>query len=91
MQAIQTHFLGPTDQRDSRIVAKCQSARIVVPWDDSRDVPNNHANAAQILAVQLGWTKSTHGAMYGGALPNETGYAFVFTKNPLYCFAPDVL
>lgn len=94
MQAIQTRFLGPTNHRDARVVAQCQAGRIVVAWDSSTGVEENHALAARALAIKLGWTRKYYGAMYGGGLPNETGYAFVFvndnpSRNLIYCFAPD--
>lgn len=89
MQAIQTKFLPVTDTKDNRVKAWCNAGSITVDWDDERNVENNHALAAQALAVKLGWTKKTHGGMYGGALPGDNGYCFVFDKTDLYCFAPD--
>lgn len=67
---------------------------IMVPWQERVKVEYNHANAARALATKLGWTKRYYGAMRGGALPDGTGYAFVFDFNDtsdaaLYCFAPD--
>jgi hypothetical protein len=97
MQAIETRWLGPTDTKDSRIVARCEAGRIVVPWDDSADVFHNHAEAARKLAAKLGWTRKYYGSLYGASLPGERGYAFVMVHddparnvNTYSGFAPDV-
>lgn len=73
MQAITTKFLGATDFRGSRIVARCQARRVTVPWDHALGVEENHQLAAQTLAEKLGWA----GQWYGGALPDGTGQCFV--------------
>lgn len=94
MQAIHTVFVPLTDKHPyNRIKARCNAGTIMVDWDDEASIENNHANAARALAIKLGWTKKTHGAMRGGALPGDNGYCFVFDDNGgpggLYCFAPD--
>lgn len=80
MQAITTKFLGPTNSRGSRIVAKCQAKRIFVNWDYSLDLDANHELAATELSKRLGWDKAPYGKMVGGALPDGIGFAFVFCK-----------
>jgi hypothetical protein len=70
-QAIETKFLGPTNFRGPRIVAKAEAGRIVVPWDHALNPAENHARAARALAVKLGW----RGTYRGGSLPNS--YVFV--------------
>lgn len=94
MQAILTRFIAPTNRFGPRIKAYAQAGSIMVPWQERVKVEYNHANAARALALKLGWTKRYYGAMRGGALPDGTGYAFVFDFNDtsdaaLYCFAPD--
>lgn len=78
MQAIHTKFLGPTNNRGSRIAAKCDAKRIVVSWDYALGVAENHAAAAKLLAHTLEW----NGAWVGGSLPKplDNGYAFVWTS-----------
>jgi hypothetical protein len=77
MQAIETKFLGPTNHRGSRIVAKCQAKRITVAWDHSLDVKENHRRAAEALVKALGWDdRRYYGEWYLGALPGS-GYAYV--------------
>ena len=72
-QAITTKFLGPTNFRGARIVAKAQAGRRTVAWDDALDAQANHARAAEMLAKHYGWT----GPWAGGASHDDTGYHFV--------------
>ena len=81
MQGIQTHFLGPTNTRDARIVARCEAGRITIPWDDSAEIFHNHAEAARQLCIKLGWTRKYYGALYGASLPGDHGYAFVIVND----------
>lgn len=49
MQAIITKYLGPTNNRGSRIVAKCERGRIIVSWDYKLNVNENHKAARDAL------------------------------------------
>ena len=75
MQAIQTRYLGPTNHRGSRIVAQCQSARIVLEWDDSMSVDQNHQSAARALILKMHWHRNhapqgeSRPHWYSGSLP----------------------
>lgn len=69
-QAIETRFLGPTNFRGSRIVAKCEAKRMIVSWDDGLDVQANHEAACKALCVALGWD----GEWVGASTPK--GYIF---------------
>lgn len=71
-QAIVTKFIGPTQTRGARVVAKADAGTLTAPWDYSGSVERNHAKAAQSLAEKLGWS----GYWTGGSLPGA-GYAFV--------------
>lgn len=75
MQAVTTKFLPVTNAKGARIVVRSQAKRIVVHWDDGCDVYDNHERAARSLLRQLGWL--AFGEWVGGALPDDTGYAFV--------------
>lgn len=71
-QAISTKYLGPTNNRGARVVAKSASGhRHVMSWDHALNVPDNHAAAAQELAEKLAWV----GKWHGGATAD--GYVFV--------------
>ena len=55
---IKTRFLGPTNYRNSRVVAThkwCDgdTKRVVVSWDHSLDAQDNHLVAAQALAAVM--------------------------------------
>lgn len=76
MKAIQTHYLGPTNTRGSRIVATAERQpakpwRVVIPYDHRADDP--HKVAALALCKRLGW----HGTLIQGGLPNGDS-VFVF-------------
>ena len=84
MQAITTKYLGPTDARGSRIVARCQAKRLTVPWDHALDVEANHRAAGRALVRLMGW----HAPIYSvewhmGALPDGSGYVLVATLDAL--------
>ncbi len=75
MQAIVTKFLGPTDTKGDRIIARSDAGRVIVSYGYDGNVEAQHRKAAEALCVKLGW--STVGLCSGG-LPNGKGYAFVF-------------
>lgn len=76
-QAITTKFLGPTDCRGARIVAKAAAGRRTYEWNYALGIEENHALAAQRLAEKLRW----HGTWYGGGLPADDGYVFVLAES----------
>lgn len=78
-QAIVTRYAGPTDHRGSRVVVKSQAGRKVYPWAHEHDVEENHRIAARQYAKQMKWW-GPRVRMYGGALPDGTGYAFVLVE-----------
>lgn len=77
MKAIQTHYIGPTNTKGSRIVATAEGGkkphRLVIPYMHE-DGDGGHARAARLLCVKLGWT----GIFVSGGLPNGD-VAHVFT------------
>jgi hypothetical protein len=58
MTTIETHFLGPTDRRGSRYMARALGTnhRIIIGADDRLDYRENHRLAALALAERQGWT-----------------------------------
>ena len=79
MKAIITKFHGPTNHLGSRVSANCYRSRIIIGWDYALNTSENHAAAARSLRDKMGWS----GDMIGGAMPNSTGYAFVFTRSSI--------
>lgn len=72
MQAITTKYVGPTNFRGSRVIAKTASGlRITRDWDDALNIDENHLKAAQALAEQMGWT----GHWFGGSM--DVGNCYV--------------
>lgn len=79
MQAIQTKFRGPTNYRDSRIIARCDAKRRIYSWDHALGIEENHAAAARMLAQELGWLDRGNGRTFrleSGSLPGS-GYCHV--------------
>lgn len=72
-QAIATKYVGPSNTLGARVIASAEAGRVILSWDHSKNVDENHAAAAQELARRYKWS----GDMVGGALPGA-GYAFVF-------------
>ncbi len=80
MVTIETHYLGPTDYRGSRIVARTANGqRLVRPYDHALDIDDNHAAAAVDLAdrmtVDHAWPPIR---LHGGATID--GYTFTMER-----------
>ncbi len=56
MQAIVTKYLGPTNNRPSRIKVFCDAKSMTVSWDHGRGPDANHRRAVAMLALDLGWS-----------------------------------
>ena len=83
MQAIITKYLSPTNHYSARVVCKAQAGRKVYAWDYSLGIEDNHEKVANRFARSYGWIESdgTHDRrLVGGALPDDTGFAFVIVK-----------
>lgn len=57
--AITTKYLGPTDTKGGRIVARHGPSKISVPWDHSINAEGNHIAAAHLLKRRLGYEDDT--------------------------------
>jgi hypothetical protein len=78
-QAITTRFVGPTDTKQSRIIATTASGkRLVMKCDDAANLDEAHGMAAWRLAESLGWT-DLQGVWFGGS--TKDGYCFVCTPH----------
>lgn len=57
MQSIITKYFGPGNVRGSRVQAKATGGiSRFYSWDDSLSSDQNHKNAAENLAKELGWS-----------------------------------
>ena len=65
MQAIQTKYLGPTNNRGGRLKATCDAGALTVEWNHALNPTDNHRAVARRLILQLGW----HGTWVQGSLP----------------------
>jgi hypothetical protein len=72
-QAIVTKYYGPTNFRGSRIKATAAAASIIMPYRHELNIEDNHAAAAELLAVKMKW----EGYWFQGGMPNSSGYCFV--------------
>jgi len=96
MQTIITKYLGPTNNRGSRIKAM-QSSKgfngeraysITRSYDYSLEVDENHTKVAKEFADKMGWT----GDWISGSIDNHGGYVFVnsYWKHETNSFACSV-
>jgi hypothetical protein len=74
-QAITTKYSGPSSTQPGRIIAKCNSKRMVVYYDHGFDTERNHHRAAMKLATEMGWK----GSWCVGVLPD--GVTNVYVSN----------
>lgn len=76
MIAIQTKYLGPTNNLGGRIKAWTETGhRITIGYPhEAHAGADAHSRAALALASRLGWT----GELVAGAI--DTGYVFTFTN-----------
>lgn len=83
MQAIETRYIGPTNTKPSRIVARCEAGRIVTSKHHNRatNIDDDHRYAAMELIEKLGW----YGTWVQGAVPSiKNGYVFVCRQRHEY-------
>lgn len=67
MKAIQTRYLGPTDNKGARIKVEAEGCgSIQRPYDDALSLEENHQAAMMAFALNLGWNYD----WVGGSLPN---------------------
>ncbi len=80
-QSIESHYVGPTDHRGARIIARASGSdysrqlRKVVPYDYALNATDNHVAAMKALAIQLGWLDKTGMGIVGST---RKGYCMVF-------------
>ena len=71
-QAIETRYVGPTNSRDSRIIASAPGgSKLTHHWDYALSVTANHYAAADALRAKLDWPA----IVAGGS--TARGFAFV--------------
>jgi len=64
-QAIVTRYLGPTNHRGSRVVARASAGRVFIEYEPGKSPAGNHRDAAFKLAAKFGWV----GTWLEGELP----------------------
>jgi hypothetical protein len=73
MQAIVTKYMGPTDQRGTRIKATAAAGSVVMGYKYNLNIEENHAKAAKMLADKFKWlnpnAKQSY-TLHGGQIPN---------------------
>ena len=87
--AILTRYVGPTNRRGSRIAARSgapmpdgrRPARAIVGYDDTDGKLSAHRIAADTLLARTD-PDGRYRIIASGALPDESGYAFVIDYAP---------
>ena len=77
MQAIETKYVGPTNHRGSRIIAKAACGSITIAYDGALSTLGAHKKAAEALARKFNWP----GEYVGGGSADQNGYVFVNVSN----------
>jgi len=80
-QAIHVRFLGPTNFRGSRYIAKCSAGIKMWQADHALNPSENARKAAEALRDHLQWNTARYGDLVGGGLPDGS-YVFVFSDRP---------
>lgn len=78
--AITTKYLGPTNTKGSRVVARSFKGKRVIPYDSALSARENHHQAAMELAYVNDWATFADVAtaqLDGAQLPTEDGYVFL--------------
>jgi hypothetical protein len=67
MQAIQTRFLGPTNNRGARVKAYSEGfpRGVIVEWDYAEGIEDNHRRAVEAFVMAKEW----HGLWVMGGAP----------------------
>jgi hypothetical protein len=79
MQAIQTKYLGPTNNKGARIKAWCAAGSKTISYPYGLGIDLAHYDAAQQLLVQMQWTGPGYGVLEQGQLANGD-YCHVLVK-----------
>lgn len=79
MQAIQTRYLGPTNNRGARIKAWAQAGCITISYPYELSGQACHRAAAEALALKCEWDTPFYGKLLGGQLKNGD-YVFVWNN-----------
>jgi hypothetical protein len=76
-QAIVTKYLEVTNSKPSRVKATAEAGSVTLSWDNALNTDGNHAKAAATLANKFGW----RGNWRGGAIPGNSGFAFIWDND----------
>lgn len=89
MLCIHTRYIGPSNKRGPRIVAKCYRKRIVVSYDHAatKSFDGPHHAAAMTLANQLGWEGKWH---FGGD-SDGSGNVYVLVDDKTFAFETEAV
>jgi hypothetical protein len=86
MKAILTHFVGPTNFRDSRIVAEDCDHRVILSIDHADDDETRHRKAAEEL-IRRHYNEDWHTGIRGKfklvSGGTKRGYCFVWVEGDL--------
>ena len=86
-QGIVTRYVGPTNNRPSRVVANSAFHRVMVAWDHSLGPYENHLAAATALSFAMGQGRPSvecgpEWDFIGAESPGRNGYVFIMVDAP---------
>lgn len=77
MQAIRTRYIGPGNNRGSRIQAKCEACTIYMPYRYELNIEENHVAARELLVAKMKWDKPYYQPMVCGFFANDGYHVFM--------------
>jgi hypothetical protein len=78
LQGITTRYVGPSNTRGSRIVARAASGSASLPYDHDLNTEDMHHAAAMKLAAKLRWLDECDFDVWvQGGSPDGNGFIFV--------------
>jgi hypothetical protein len=82
-RCIVTKYAGPTNHRGARIIASAYGKRVVVPWDHSVDVTDNHDLAATYAASKLDWKRLGPWTRHSATAPDGHSRVHMFVMEEI--------
>lgn len=76
MQAIRTRYICQTNNRGSRIQAKCEAKTLYVSYDDALNIEENHAMACRALLRAMSWDTPFYTPTVAGVFEGDHYHVF---------------
>ena len=79
-RCIITKYVGPTNTRGARIIAKAHGKTVTCPWRYEEDAETNHAMAASRMLFELGWNRGMAWERHSSLHPDGASYVHILER-----------